>query len=315
MNQKTGLLLLLFSICCAILGCIWPAETALPALAAQPFAWIGKGLRALSLLGGAGNLAAILLYAVLSRLPLLFAGVRYIKKKAGWEDWLLCLLSVQLFIGYYLLINPALLPLPQLPGMGEMLLGGGIYAVLMAYILIRFLRRFRDAEEKGILRYLSHLLHILAFVLIYSVFCPGLSRLLGNMQALKAGNTGTNDLGPSYAFLVLRYIVDMLPAALEIVVLHLSISLFRKMAEDRYAPETLLAARKLSLFCGQSLLITALAHAGLTLLQLIFSASLHQIDITLHFPLSDMALLLLALLLFRLLSEGKRLKEDNELFI
>ena len=64
MNRNTGLLLLLFSICCAILGCIWPVETALPALAAQPFAWIGKGLRALSLLGGVGNLAAILLYAL-----------------------------------------------------------------------------------------------------------------------------------------------------------------------------------------------------------------------------------------------------------
>lgn len=317
MNRKVGLILLLAAFCCLGLGCIGTgsAGTALAALAAQPFSLIGGWLRALSLSGGAGNLLSILLYVLLSALPLAAAAIKLFRGQAQGEDLLLCLLSIQLFISYYLFINPALLPCPALPGMGGMLLGGGIYAVLIAWLIMHLVRRFRRAQELQLLQALTALLYLMIGVLLFSAFCLGFSQLLEGMQALGAQNTGADDLGLTYLFLVLAYIVDILPAVLEILLLLFTVSLLRKTAADHYAPETLAAARRVSDFCGFSLIITALAHALLALLQLIFSSRLHQMDMTLRIPFSDMALLLLALLLTRLLSEGKRLRDDNELFI
>lgn len=317
MNRKVGLILLLAALCCLGLGCIGAgsAGTALALLAAQPFSLIGGGLRALSLSGGAGNLFSILLYVLLSALPLAAAALKLFRGRAQGEDLLLCLLSIQLFISYYLFINPALLPCPALPGMGGMLLGGGIYAVLLAWLILHLVRRFRGAQEPRLLRALTALLYLMIGALLFSAFCLGFSHLLEKMHALGAQNTGADDLGLTYLFLVLAYIVDILPAVLEILLLLSAVSLLRKMSADHYAPETLAAARRVSDFCGYSLIITALAHALLALLQLIFSAHLHQMDMTLRIPFSDMALLLLALLLTRLLAEGKRLRDDNELFV
>ena len=316
MKRNTAFILLgSEAILCLLLGLLWPQDLAPLFLLSQPFQAIGNGLRQLSLSGGAGNVCAILLYLLLSLVPLVFSGVLYWKRKAHWEDGLLCLTSILLFIAYYLFINPALLPLPRLPGMGAMLLGGSIYSLLLSWLLIRCVRIFRSANEQRMLKFLRRLMYFLMAILVFSICSLGFSGFLGKIHSLRAGNTGADHLGLSYLFLFLQYAVDCIPQLLEIFVLLSACSLFRAMETDRYSPDSLNAARKLSHFCGLSLIITVLAHGLLALLQLIFANQLHQIDMTLHFPLSDLAILLLSLLLSHLLVDGKKLQDDNALFI
>ena len=316
MKRNTALILLgAGAILCLILGALWPQDVSPLSLITQPFQVIGTGLRQLSLSGNAGNGFAILLYLFLSLLPLLFAAILYLKRKAHEEDSLLFLLSILLFIVHYRFINPAMLPLPQLPGMGAMLLGGSVYGLLLAWLILRLVRIFRAADEKSMLQSLRRLLVGLMGVLVFAVFFLNFSDFLGKIHSLQAGNTGTDNLGLSYLFLFLRYFTDSLPLLLEILVLLSACALFRAMETDRYSQGSLHAAQKLSHFCVLSLIITILSQAALSLLQLMLANHLYQIDMTLHFPLSDLILLLLALLLSRLLVAGKKLQDDNALFI
>jgi len=63
---------------------------------AVPFAQIGLGLRMLSLSGTAGNIAALILYFVLSLFPIILLPVICRRRRLAPEDGLLAVLSVLL---------------------------------------------------------------------------------------------------------------------------------------------------------------------------------------------------------------------------
>ena len=69
----------LFGAACLALGLSGAAEGGAEALLAFPFAQIGQGLRWLSLSGPGGDLAAWMLYLLLSLLPCLWLAVRVVK--------------------------------------------------------------------------------------------------------------------------------------------------------------------------------------------------------------------------------------------
>ena len=75
---------------------------ALPLAALPAF---GRWLRALSLSGGTGNLAAWGITLVLTALPAL--GLLW-RGRCGW-DWLLVLAAGEIFAGVFFLVNPAML--------------------------------------------------------------------------------------------------------------------------------------------------------------------------------------------------------------
>ena len=98
-------------------------------LMAFPFAQIGAGLRALSLMGGVRNVLAIMLYAAVSLLPVgLLAAVCRKRKPVG-EDGLLLLMSVTLFGTLWAAVNPAWLAQRWFAGktLGLPMLGGILY--------------------------------------------------------------------------------------------------------------------------------------------------------------------------------------------
>ena len=100
MKRNPFFLLGVGAVCCLVLGIIWPQDISVLSLLSQPFQAIGEGLRQLSLSGNVGNWIAILLYLLLSLLPLLGAAFLHLKGKACWADFLLCPLSILLFIAY-----------------------------------------------------------------------------------------------------------------------------------------------------------------------------------------------------------------------
>lgn len=286
---------------------------------AFPFEQVGAGLRWLSLAGGAGNALAILLYTVLSLLPLGLLLVLRRRRVLRGEDALLALLSVLLFAALYYMVNPSLLPTPNGLGDGGMnkaLFGGSVYALAFGYGVLRALRRFQEANMGRLQDYLALFLKILAVLFVFLACGSCFQDFLSGLDALQAGNRGNEgELLPSYLFLFARYLAAALPYVLDTLVTLSALDLLGERRQDPYSPGTEEAAKRLSRLCVVSLGLTILVTVALNLLQLVCLGSLYTVHITVLLPVLSIVFVLAVLLLTQLMGENRRLKEDNDLFI
>ena len=160
------------------------------------------------------------------------------------------------------------------------------------------------------------MLSLLNALFIYLIFGACFSGLLNSIAALKMGNVGNEHLlGASYIFLVLQFIVDALPYAFNVLVVFAALRLLDEMRSDRYCSQTVAAAGQMSRVCAAALVTTVLANIGFNLLQLIFAKSLAVINSSVQIPVFSITFVLAALLLTRLVTENKQLKDDNDMFI
>lgn len=286
---------------------------------AFPFEQIGAGLRWLSLAGGAGNILAILLYAVLSLLPMgLLLALRR-RRALCREDSLLILLTVLLFAALYYMVNPSLIPTPNGLGDGEMnkaLFGGSVYALAFGYGVLRALRHFQAADMSKLQDYLALFLKILAALFVFLACGSCFQDFLSGVDALQAGNQGNEGaLLPSYLFLFARYLAAALPYVLDTLVTLSALNLLAERRQDPYSHGAGEAAQTLSRLCVVSLGLTILVTVVLNLLQLVCIGSLYTVHITVLLPVLSIVFVLAVLLLTQLMGENRQLKEDNDLFI
>ena len=307
---------------CVVLSIAFTPRGALIAsVIAFPLEQIGLGLRALSLSGGPGNVAAIVLYAAICLLPaaLLLAFAR--KRPLRAEDALLGLASAVLFAVLYFMINPATAVAMLTGGMGDQMiikamLGGAVYSVLFGYVVLRVLRLFSEGSTNKLLSYMSVLLGALGVVFVYLAFGARLSHMVGAVASLRAGNAGNEHLlGASYVFLALRFAVDALPHILDVLVVLAALRLLYELRIDRYSAESVEAALRMSKLCALVLAMTVLSSVCFNVLTLLFASSLRVINITVRIPVLSIAFVLAALLLTRFVAENKELKDDNDMFI
>lgn len=307
----------------------WPAGSL-----AVPFAQIGAGLRALSLSGGVGNAAAILLYVLLSLVPmgvLVWLGRR---RSLAAEDSFLLVLSLFLFVALYFMVNPGKIPglmvgtketaAAQL-AVGQSLFGGTVYAILLAHLVLRLLRRFRGADRQQLQDDLAVLLGGLAVCLVFVIFGAGFAGFWGECSALLQTGEGpafgvtTTSLAVERDGLLvlafLRWVGEMLPYFLDIVVILAVLDLLGAMKTDRYSEETLARAHWVSRLCAGSLAASLVTTVVLNLGQLLFLGELTRVSIQVVFPITAVAFLLGVLLVVKFLEENRVLKEDNDLFI
>lgn len=285
-----------------------------------PFEQIGMLLRKLSLSGDIGNVFSIIVYVVISLIPIFVLFIYKKRRELCTEDSLLVVLSAVLFVVLYLLINPGLLGnyLGSAEGLilGKVLLGGMAYSVLFGYIILRILRFFFIADADRLQKYITVLLCVLNIFFIYLAFGAQFDSLLNSMDALRTGNTGAEQsLGMSYMFLVLQYIVNALPNVLNVLVVFAGINLLKELAIDKYSEATVAASIALSRLCGLVLIIIVISNIGFNLLQLIFANVLRVINGTIQIPMLPIAFVLIALLLAQYIRENKKLKDDNDMFI
>ena len=269
------------SLSCEAALCIllYLAREVLPqvftALIAFPFEQIGILLRMLSLSGFSGNIISIVFYLTICLIPAFVLFFLRKKRKLFPEDALLAVLSVVLFAVIYLMVNPGLLSTriggSQVLSIGKALLGGIAYSILIGYILLRILRQFFVADTYRLQKYLVVLLYIINILLVFLVFGGQFGILLDFFDSLRAGNTGNeHNLVISYIFLVLEYLVNVLPYILVILVVFIGQDLLRELSIDRYSEASVTVAEKLSHICGLALIITVISNIGFNLLQLVF---------------------------------------------
>ncbi len=287
---------------------------------AFPFEQLGYLLRILSLSGEVGNGIAIACYVLLSLLPVALLLPIRLRSRFLPEDVLLPLASFLLFLTLYVMINPSLLRSyfqnAGLQQLGKSILGACIYAVLFGYLFLSALRHFFSANLQKLQKYLMALLVIFSVVLVYFAFGSGFSALLDRFAQLYEGNTEPSAARTfSAVFLVLGWIVDVLPYLLDLAVIYVGVLLLRALSNDRYAEVTVITASKLARLCGITLVITIVTNIVMNLLNLLFINQLLVINHTVQIPFSSILFTLAALLLAQFIRENKRLKDDNDLFI
>lgn len=291
------------------------------AMVAFPFEQIGFGLRRLSLSGSLGNIAAILLYILLSGIPCLIWYALKRTRKMLKADYLLFALSALLFIINYYMINPGLIA-STIPGTGKWMLGSVFYSVLAGYLVIRNLKVYSTASLEKLQDGLVMLLGFLNMIFVYIIFGQYLSDLLQAVGSVQTGNDamlgeiyGNVEFGVTYFFLGLHYLVNILPYVLDMGIVILGTYALLALKHNRYSDESVRSVNQLAGFCVNALWITAGADVAFNLLQLLFHNRLYQIDIVIHIPVLSMVFVFAVLLVAKYVQENQKLKQDNDLFI
>lgn len=284
---------------------------------AFPFEQIGLGLRSLSLSGGLGNAAAVIIYAAISLSPAVALLILRKRRRLFPEDALLGLLSIALFVILYLMVNPGIMSIPTGgQAIGKMILGGAAYSVLCGYFVLRALRLFFQSDAQKLARYMSVMLGLIAALFVYAAFGARFGVLLDAIASLRAGNVGNEHLlWASYFILDLGYLADMIPYILNIFIIFSSLRLLDELRADRYSEDAVAATGRVSRLCAVSLAVTVFLSIAFNLLQVVFAKSLRVINVTVSIPVLSIAFVLAALLLTRFVAENKRLKDDNDMFI
>lgn len=315
-----GALCAVLAVSCAFCGDPAAGQSVL-VVSAFPLAQLGAGLRALSLSGSAGNLAACLLYSLVCLLPLAAALFQW--RRGGWgqESWLLVLLSGLLFPVLYGMVNPGFLPrwfAKQLPlAWGQAACCVAVWVCLLTWAVLRILRSLPTASTACLQKGLCLLLAAVSLLLIAQVFGAELYGLLQSFQELKQSNTALTDqaLLPTRLFLCLKYAVDTLPSLLLIGVIRRMLMLLEVSKTDRYCETALQLAHRLARFCQRTAALSVLGWLTFSLAQLIAAPMLYHLNVVLNFPVYSLLLTLGALLWARWMAEGKALKDENEGFI
>lgn len=292
-------------------------------IAAFPFEQAGWGLRKLSLSGGVGNTAAVILYGIFSLAPAL-AWLFLKKRKRNLRiDLVLPGLSVLLFAVNYYMVNPGLLP-SRIPGTGKWMLGCTFYSVLFGYLVIRMLEVYREVDAEKLQRGLKGLLWFLNMVFVYAIFGQCLEDTLlaaGNLQSTDGGIWmegfvyGGKTAGIAYLFLGLRYIVNILPYVFDMGIIFLGGHVLDALNRDRYSDESIALVKRLAGFCQGALAVTVMANAVFNLLQCLFCGSLSDVSIVIRLPVVSIIFVLAVLLFSRYLCEEQKLKQEHDLII
>lgn len=312
MNRKTTVFFVALALCSMVLFGLLPGSAGnLLEAGTLPFVSLGTGLRQLSLSGSGGNIAAIVLYAGISLLPLL----GLLRKDRSAEDLLLVLASASLFYILYGIINPGVLHSIMATPVGTVIHVGIFCSILISWACLKLLRK-ADSGSLSFYSILRLLLLVCAGLWIVSGFGLGLLQCREQILAVNAANTAPGlNLLPTYVFLVVSYLLGAAEYGLDALLLIFGASLVADLQKEPYGEGACKLAARMERLSRTSLLVVLFGSLLFHLCQLLFAPLLHQIHTTVELPLFSLCLMFGIMALTKLLQQGRQLKEDNDLFI
>lgn len=292
---------------------IWADSSLLISLFSFPFAQLGSALRTLSLSGVPGNLLAWAIYLTAAAIPAV-VWLRLQEKCPA--DLLLVVLTPVLLVVLYKMVNPFGSLYAQSPALLDIYkaqFGAVVYVILLGWMVLRVLYRFRSADQQTLYYWLGLFAKLLGAVFVVSAFGGCFSELLAGISNLKAGNTNSGSLTMTYVFLGLQCLVDAAPLLMDTVAVLLALELLEAMRADRDDQGAL--ARKLSDWCGLTLTVTTIGGMGFHLLQMVCMDRLRDLRSSVVFPVMSIGFLLVCMAAARLIGENKALRDENDLYI
>ena len=261
-----------------------------------PLEPVFRGLKAAAKTGPVGNGFAVMIAAALILLPVFFA-MRTKGEGIVPECIALLLLAGAIGLGLYGCWNPDAFRHeiagggPEMENMLRVVFSLCIWSMFILFIVLRLIRLFRDGHKEQLLHYLRRILYVLCF-----------------LSAAGLAYTVTD---------CVLTVIDGLPTAADTTLL-IAKTLTTAAAVILDAEEQAVlkeAAGKLSRISCITLACTVWFTAGLHILQILLISSLTDNQFRVEPPITQVLFLLMVLLLSRLLSENKELRDDNSLFI
>lgn len=293
-----------------------------------PFEPIGLGLRMLSLSGTYGNVLAILLYCILCGSPVFYLLYRKKKQQVIKEDCILAILSICLFAGMFLFINPGYISYISVPNMASdnylIAIGGTLWSLLICYATLRFLHGVEQKESVNLLQALHILLIIIIIYTIINILGIRLFSLVTEIQQFAENNNdmlqelsimGTANLTPTYIWFVVKYGLNNIPSLLLLWTIHLSMKLIHTLQRDSFSEEAVCLSEKLGIRCKNVVISISVLVVATNMLQILFSRFLLNSQYQILIPVDSLILVFIILLFSRKISESRTLKMDNDSFI
>lgn len=333
--KKQGLWLAILCAAGAVaMRLLAPGDLLLYALA-LPFELAGRGLRALSLSGGALNVLALALYLPLCLAPVLEGLWRKRRGKTARHWGMRALLSLSLLYVLYLFINPADIqalfgPIAQGEGLlaCKIMLAGALWSMGLAWWALTMLGR---AERLDLYNGLALLLKIAGACLIVYLFYSRLYALTGCVQStgvrfysesgaeiagLAAMSLSSAGFSP-YEFDwpgIIRIAADALPAIFLLLLVLPGLDLLHALRQDPYAQEVPALCGTVAEKARAVVYACVASMVGSNLLQLLFTggAGGMSVHIGIRLPLLELGLAFMLLLLAEGSRRNRELKLDNE---
>lgn len=293
-----------------------------------PFEQLGNVLRSLSLSGGTGNMAALIIYGVICLIPCMI--FLWLKRKKCYckSDVFLPILSALLFVVIYYLINPTLF-MANAPWnsseMGALMLVSLFYIVLTGYLIFRGIECCMSPDVKKLQKGLKILLYSMILVLILSTIVELFINLPEAIRVLKEGNQVSStwpeafiaapDLAVTILFLALQSVVKVIPYIFEMVIVGMLIRLVHELGVDRYSEKVARILEIIGRVCVQMLVTTIIVHMVFAVLQVICRNMLYQVNMDISIPVLPMIFVLAVLLISRYVRETQKMKEELDMFI
>lgn len=286
-----------------------------------PWEQIGAALRALSLLGNAGNAAAWILFFIIGALPLAVAGILRLSRRGCRADLLLAALSVMLYIGVWFYANPSymslyLLPMPEFEFSGYVL-AAVLDSLLFTWLLLRCVLRYEKLEYQKLLSGLKFLLYAYAAILAAGSLWSRGAAFMASCKALGENNNGADGLllNISLFFLILQSIVKLIPVFAEVALLIMAAGFLGSFEREAFGADACSKLERLRTVSGRLLMLILLSNVGISVLQLLFARFILSSSYVIVFPLAEIIVVLGIRTLCFLYLEGRRLKEENEMFV
>lgn len=276
---------------------------------------VGERLRALSLSGFFGNLAAWAIVLVLSMLPLLLLILSKSRGALTGTDILLPLSTLLLFLALFFAVNPTLLnhPLPEFWVLGA---AGGALCAAVCWLVLRLLASMDRRELSALAGLLALLLTVCALWMAFAAGYNSTFSLLAKAQAMQSGNTGAPDAARTTIwFHGLLAVLNSIPTLLGGGVLLWGSDLARSMAPGPFEEEVLAQCEKTANGCRRVIQTSVLLSLGSNLLQLALDSILTSQSYAFSLPLPTLALSAALFLLCRCIQQGKALLDDSRSII
>lgn len=312
-----------------------------------PFKQLGEVLRKLSLSSDAGNIAAWILYVAICLIPTGIFLWKALRKKSKKEDLLLPVISAVLFYVMYVMVNPwvALDTSYLIEGyIGYGALGGIVYSATVGYLVLKLIRRVKSAKQKEMCKWLNVLLWAVNIVLVFNII-SGVEGTIDKIESVGESNYdefadildymnenisegGTMEyeyqgvgidvdklVNITQMFLVVRFIVSIIPILTTILVIIMVQKFLKEYGESGLSDETITCGNKVSKLAVVTAVINVLTNVGFNILQMVFFSDLLDTYTRVELPLTSLMFILAMPLITKLITTSKEIKEENEMFV
>ncbi|MBP5492695.1 MAG: hypothetical protein J6Y08_07610 [Clostridiales bacterium] len=278
-------------------------------VATVPFAQIASGIKLLSHKGAIGSGAAMAILACISFLPIVYAFTNMGGKKSIPEMISLVFLGVMLGAGFYLMINPVKY-LPEVFRNNPYIMHQAVSILLWSVILLCLActatRLLSSKDTRGLVRGFSALMVFLG-ILAVALGAFSLGALVKESSSESTSGIESFVMGFKLLKTVVPYILETI-----IAVLLFRLSLIFMSKEQSGLKESASYVRRISCILLE---VTLLLTVGYNLLQIVCMKNMSNIRIVTEIPVLSCAFVVVSVLVCNLLTENKKLKDDNDLFV